>query len=754
MESVRPGEYLGGRYLVKQNFIVLDTHPGSLPEASEDMTEDLEPYLRLFPYQLQLPQVYGLVSVEASNSARSPRKKSRSTIVLLDRAPIYPEGVTDQQMGNLEGTLMPEWMTVWPHTTALRQLNWLWQIAHLWEPLSRQGVVSTVLSPGQIRVEGALIRLLELQFDSKPSPTLADLGKFWRQLQATATVQIADFLDRLCQQLTQGNLKTAEQLVAVLDRALIAYGQTQFRQIQLTTRTDQGPSRQRNEDACYPPDGTFLTVPTVNYGDTPSTELLLPLAVVCDGIGGHEGGNVASNLAIATVQQKLQALPLQTTQLGASTLMAELEEATLAANDAISQRNDSEQRQERQRMGTTLVMALVHAHELYLTNVGDSRAYRITRTGCHQVTQDDDLASREVRLGYSFYRHALQQPGSGSLVQALGMSASSMLHPAIQRFVLDEDCLFLLCSDGLSDNDRVEQHWQTELLPILNGTLDIVTASQRLVAIANSLNGHDNVTVALIYCQVTPDNSSDTVPTLDSSILSAVTNGLVKPDTSPPIENSTTKTQLVSRRASPKLLSILAGLFVFSLLGGLLIYLGLPEAQAWISGLLGNRPDVSSSQPSPGATAFLPASPLTSGTSSSTSTTPGVSVGSLIRVERVAQNPAGQLIPTALLPQPPGVPTKPTAAPAPVQTIPVGSILQISRRQEIPNQGYWLQLKVCSVPPVSAPVLPIVAPGAVGWVEQSGIIPLVTQNLTLTAPQLGACVAGSPAPTNKLERPH
>ena len=78
-------------------------------------------------------------------------------------------------------------------------------------------------------------------------------------------------------------------------------------------------------------------------------------------------------------------------------------------------------------MGTTVVMALPIAPAMYITHVGDSRAYWITRHNCHQITLDDDLASREVRLGYAVYRQALQHSGSGSLVQALGMSTSASL---------------------------------------------------------------------------------------------------------------------------------------------------------------------------------------------------------------------------------------------------------------------------------------------------------------------------------------
>jgi hypothetical protein len=153
-------------------------------------------------------------------------------------------------------------------------------------------------------------------------------------------------------------------------------------------------------------------------------------------------------------------------------------------------------------MGTTMVMALVYGHEVYIAHVGDSRVYRITRTGCHQMTLDDDLASREVRLGYTLYRESLCNPAAGSLYQALGMNSSTNLHPTVRRLVVDEECIFLLCSDGVSDCDRIEQNWQTEILPVLEGKFDLHAAAHRLINMANTLNGHDNSTIALLHCKV------------------------------------------------------------------------------------------------------------------------------------------------------------------------------------------------------------------------------------------------------------
>ncbi len=119
-------------------------------------------------------------------------------------------------------------------------------------------------------------------------------------------------------------------------------------------------------------------------------------------------------------------------------------------------------------MGTTLVLALVRGAEVYIAHLGDSRAYRISQQNCQQVTLNDDVASRQVRLGGSLYREVFK-PGSGSLIQALGMGSSQALRPTVQRFVLDQSCVFLLCSDGLSDGDRVEQFWQSAILPLITG---------------------------------------------------------------------------------------------------------------------------------------------------------------------------------------------------------------------------------------------------------------------------------------------
>jgi serine/threonine protein phosphatase PrpC len=265
--------------------------------------------------------------------------------------------------------------------------------------------------------------------------------------------------------------------------------------VQLAAYSDQGPTRQRNEDACYPVSGTQQTWQSAAQQLSPKNAA--PLVVVCDGIGGHQGGDVASKLAIEVVTQRLNPL-LEKPNQPHATLVTALEQAILAANQEISAQNDQAQRQARDRMGTTIVIGLVYGARLYIAHLGDSRAYQVRPSGCRQITLDDDVAAREMRLGYSFYRDALLNPGSGSLVQALGMADSQYLHPMVQMQVVAEDGLWLICSDGLSDNDLVTRLWSSELLPVLTKGQSVGAMGQKLIQLANTYNGHDNVTVGLV----------------------------------------------------------------------------------------------------------------------------------------------------------------------------------------------------------------------------------------------------------------
>lgn len=136
---------------------------------------------------------------------------------------------------------------------------------------------------------------------------------------------------------------------------------------------------------------------------------------------------------------------------------------------------------------------------------GDSRAYWITADYCQQLTLDDDVATREVRLGRALYREALKRPDAGALTQALGTRDGELLHPTIGRLIVEEDGLLLLCSDGLSDRNLVEQSWKEFAKPVLKGKLSTEAAVQSWINLANEKNGHDNTSVVLTCCLVSKE---------------------------------------------------------------------------------------------------------------------------------------------------------------------------------------------------------------------------------------------------------
>jgi len=495
LSTLRAGELYQNRYLLKRDRIFLDTQPGLVPESLPELPSFLQPYLHLSAYPIHTPKPYSVI-----------RASDDDYVLMLESAALSTPAAVDGKR-DLPAQL-PKLSVRWKDAPPLRQLSWLWQISQVWEPFQSEQVAATLLSDDWVRVDGSVVRLLELsslpvaptnvraQLQPQTQPALTALGRHWQPLAEHAHQSVRAFLNSLCEKLERQQLN-AEQLSDQLTQAIAECAVGQVVSYDMAIYTDQGPTRKRNEDACYPASGTNLTLSSEKTQQAPQ------LLIVCDGIGGHQGGDVASKLAIATIESRLNPLlKADSSTLTSTALSVAIEEAICAANDEISAQNDKAQRQARDRMGTTLVLALVKGTEVYIAHLGDSRAYRIGRRNCQQVTLDDDVASRQVRLGGSLYREVLVQPGSGSLIQALGMSSSQMLRPTVQRFVLDENCVFLLCSDGLSDSDRVEQFWQQVLWPLVTSEGSTAEASQRLVALANQFNGHDNVTVGLLNVQV------------------------------------------------------------------------------------------------------------------------------------------------------------------------------------------------------------------------------------------------------------
>ncbi len=695
----QPGEIVSDRYLVKQAQVWLDTQPHIPPIInSNEIPDAVVPYLRLFPYRLHLPQPYSLF-----------KPANAEPVLLLDNAPLDPK----------TGQLLPPLTHIWPTTTPLRQLHLLWQMAHLWQPFSVNGVASSLLTPNLLKIDRQLVRVLELQLDRK-TVSLKNLGQLWLHWVDLAHPSIKDFVNSLCQSLISAQISQSEQLIGYLDQQLAAFNSSQSLQFEIATLSDTGPSRRRNEDSCYPPMEEAQK----------STDVML--TVVCDGIGGHEGGNVASNLAIETVKQGIAQTLANPEVWNWANVSTQLDQIVCQANDAISDRNDSERRHERQRMGTTLVMAVANPKaatppELYTAHIGDSRIYWITRSNCHQVTLDDDVASREVRLGYAFYQDALQYPGSGSLIQALGMSSSDNLRPTVQRFILDEDCIFLLTSDGLSDRDKVEQHWESELLPIFSGQKTLVQAAHRLIEIANTENGHDNVTVGLIYCRVPTNPEPVTAPPIT---LTAPLPALIPAST----EGTTTQILHQSSR-STRILPVILSIFILAITGSGLAYLLMPLLRS------SSEPDLATNpQPLLGTPTPIPTLPDSSPLDPPPLETQPLAAVQVKTLLQLVSNPTPPLtLKSTLDPEP-----QTTSIPVPNQTL--LQVIQIRGKQELSNPQTWLQLKVCNPPASSA--VPTIQPGTTGWILDSELLPYVEVKANGTTQE---CSPSADKPTSNMQ---
>lgn len=481
LDTLPLDELVGQRYRVVAPRVWLDTQPEQRPDTPERLPSVATPYLKLHRHRLHVPGVYGVLDQTIS-----------TPILLLENVPIHPQG----------GELHPDIAKGCLQASPLRQMNWLWQLWELWSVLGDHGVATSLLQPENVRVEGWRVRLLELRLDQEP-PGLAALAQMWRSLLSSMPPVLSDALGPLLDALEQGTVDGAT-VELQLNQILLAQGATVTTRLALAGAVAQGPTQPRNEDACWP-HGPALEL---------SGDDRLQVGLVCDGVGGHDGGEVASQLAVQSLQIQLQALLAETQKefqiLPPQVVMQQLEAVIRIVNELINFQNDNHGRVGRQRMGTTLVMAVIipqrvqtaagwaKVNEVYLAHVGDSRAYWITPDYCHQLTVDDDMAGREVLACRQTWPVAKERTDAGALTQALGTRGGDHLQPHIQRLILDETGILLLCSDGLSDNYRIEEAWANYIGLIIKDIVTLESAVASWIELANQKNGHDNTAVVLM----------------------------------------------------------------------------------------------------------------------------------------------------------------------------------------------------------------------------------------------------------------
>jgi protein phosphatase len=429
----------------------------------------------------------------------------------------------------------PMLLDVWQKDTmnVLEILRWLYQMTQFWELLEGAGCCQSLLELSNLRLdEDQSLGLQRLYADDAQPLNIKSLGQMWQNLfkqsQSTQFVHIiqvlADVESENIQTLLQlrsrlEEIATEIQEVSTQEKpnssatVLQMGGETetknddaptmvlsmQLSSLEYAASTDVGRQRNHNEDY-------FGVDSQVHKLELPRDSLVTAqgLYILCDGMGGHAGGEVASKLAVNTIRKYFQATWVEP-ELPRKEC---IREAVYLANQAIYELNQKESRSGVGRMGTTLVMLLLQNNQAAVAHVGDSRLYCLTRKqGLEQITIDHEVGQREIARGVEA-SVAYGRADAYQLTQALGPRNENFLHPDVEFFDINEDMLLVLVSDGLSDNDCLETHWQTHLQPLLSSASNLGTGIQNLIELGNEHNGHDNITSILVRVKVRPSQQS------------------------------------------------------------------------------------------------------------------------------------------------------------------------------------------------------------------------------------------------------
>lgn len=243
------------------------------------------------------------------------------------------------------------------------------------------------------------------------------------------------------------------------------------------------PDKQLNEDSC---------------GSSESPLGLL--FVLCDGMGGHSAGEVASRQAVATVLERLASTPASSEP--GRTLRSALE----AANSAVCELGRGAS--QHARPGSTCVAVLFAVSGLYTAHVGDSRAYLIRGTEAQRLTRDHSVVAELLAASAITPEQAAAHPNAHQITRALGMQATVAVDVTGPHHIQRGDVV-LLASDGLTDLVT-----DAEIASTVTGARDAAAASQALIALALGRGGHDNVTVQVLRVLEAEDNSPTIVDTV------------------------------------------------------------------------------------------------------------------------------------------------------------------------------------------------------------------------------------------------
>ncbi len=246
--------------------------------------------------------------------------------------------------------------------------------------------------------------------------------------------------------------------------------------LEVVTATDPGMVRSHNEDSIAADRG-------------------MGLAVLADGMGGYNAGEVASGIAVAMLTSELrQALESRRVNVadesGTPLAAALIKDSAGKANAAIYQAAKSQPQYA--GMGTTLVAALFYDNYVAVGHIGDSRLYRLRGDSFEQITRDHSLLQEQIDSGMISKEQARYSQNKNLVTRAVGIDPE--VETEIHTYEVEPGDIYLLCSDGLSD--MVEDEDIHNTLSMLRANLSL--AAKQLVQLANDNGGRDNISVILV----------------------------------------------------------------------------------------------------------------------------------------------------------------------------------------------------------------------------------------------------------------
>jgi protein phosphatase len=242
------------------------------------------------------------------------------------------------------------------------------------------------------------------------------------------------------------------------------------RALEIVTVTHPGMVRSHNEDAVV-------------------ADAARGFAVLADGMGGYNAGEVASGIAVNLISEGLRA-GLDAGGRGQMDMGALLREQAVKANGVIY--HTAQSQPQCAGMGTTLVMALFHDNRIFTAHVGDSRLYRLRGEELAQITRDHSLLQDQIDSGMITPEAARLSHNRNLVTRALGVDPQ--VDVALGEHEVRPGDIYLLCSDGL--NDMVEDEDIRLTLTVMGPNLPL--AAEQLIQMANDNGGRDNISVILV----------------------------------------------------------------------------------------------------------------------------------------------------------------------------------------------------------------------------------------------------------------